>query len=159
MFEKIKKTIARVPPKAPAAHRVASSRGVVTGTDRLRGRDEVATTREQSASACGRLSNTFAVSSRSVAFDAIAEASSWGKRRGATRARLARPMFFIARAAEPIFPGCWVPTSTMRKPWLFRVGIPFGTMIDYRSLRGGGAHKSAAGCKRTLVPAKAAMGR
>src|SRR5687767_11498745 len=26
-------------------------------------------------------------------------------------------MVFIARAAEPMLPGCWVPTRTMRRRW------------------------------------------
>jgi hypothetical protein len=33
---------------------------------------------------------------------------------GATSTSRDRPMVFIARAAEPMLPGCWVPTRTMR---------------------------------------------
>src|SRR5690606_29946342 len=33
---------------------------------------------------------------------------------GLTRTSLDRPMVFIARAAAPMLPGCWVPTRTMR---------------------------------------------
>src|SRR5262245_23111196 len=41
-------------------------------------------------------------------------ASLWGNFSGRTRAKSARPMVFIARAAAPMFPGCWGSTSTMR---------------------------------------------
>ena len=51
---------------------------------------------------------------------------------GATSTSRDRPMVFIARAAEPMLPGCWVPTRTMRKSRLggvgpdVRTGVPFG---------------------------------
>jgi hypothetical protein len=46
--------------------------------------------------------------------DALAVASSCGKYFGFTSARSLRPMFFMARATAPIFPGWVVPTRTIR---------------------------------------------
>ena len=45
-------------------------------------------------------------------------ASVAGNRSGATRWSESRPIVFIARAAEPMLPGCDVPTRTMRMDML-----------------------------------------
>jgi len=71
-------------------------------------------TQRQSATASARVAKTGAASTRSSAPAAIAWVSRSGAFSGATSTSFDRPMVFIARAAEPMLPGCWVPTRTMR---------------------------------------------
>src|SRR5512134_2048161 len=66
------------------------------------------------ASASSSVALTCARASRSSAPVAIASACGSGKRRGATSARRASPIVFIARAAPPMLPGWVVRTSTTR---------------------------------------------
>src|SRR5690606_23225491 len=103
-------------PAAPAASatRAAASRGSSCGSAMRRSRAVLPSTRRQSATASARSACTVASSSTSPALAAMAAASACGKWRGATSASRRSPMVFIARAAAPMLPGCWVPTSTTR---------------------------------------------
>jgi hypothetical protein len=71
-------------------------------------------TKRQSVNASSNVSVTRADANISSAPDARAVASGPGKHDGDTKVNKDRPMFFMARAAAPMFPG-WVGfTSTIR---------------------------------------------
>ncbi len=68
----------------------------------------------QSAIACASVSTTLVCASTDSAPEARAVASACGNWRGRTSTSDSSPMFFIARATAPMFPGCEGSTSTMR---------------------------------------------
>lgn len=70
-----------------------------------RSRALVPSTTLQPLRASSRVSTTLAASRMSVAPEARATASPWGKLSGCTSTSCDRPMFFMARAAPPMLPG------------------------------------------------------
>ena len=102
----------RMPTLSPSAVQprisAAARRGVTMRWLSSRLRAVVATTRPRSATAASTVSNSLTLSSTTSAPDAARWALGFGQpSRGATRRRLDRPQFSMARAAMPMFsPSC-----------------------------------------------------